>query len=199
VLADRLIRALESDDKSECVLNYSILHGLDAEPLPRRSKELIEQWAADHPMRVFTNYPVLLPAASGADWPIPEQRKVEYYGYEYYCPKCFPVVTSDGRYEACPFAVELRRPHFRVGGDENDPSLVRENYRRFRRWVDEVLEPEARRRGVAPCVVCTKHLDGVPRPDYLGAKLAQMEKRREPKQRPSNCAGGGGEGSSAAG
>jgi hypothetical protein len=166
VLAERLIRALESDDRSECVLNYSIWHGIDAEPIPPRAKEIIEKWVAGHPMRIFTNYPVLFPVANGAQFDIPQSRKVEYYGYEYYCPKCFPVLTSEGKFEACPFAVELRKPHFQLGGAGDDASAVNENYRRFRKWVDDVLIPEARNRQIAPCKVCNNHLDGLQTPDY---------------------------------
>lgn len=172
VLAERLIRALESDDRSECVLNYSIWHGVDADPIPARAKEMIEQWAADHPMRVFTNYPVLFPVANGAEFDIPQNRKVEYYGYDYYCPKCFPVLTSEGRFEACPFAVELGKPHFRIGGGGDDSNVVNENYRRFRKWVDGVLIPEARRRQITPCKVCNYHLDGLQTPDYLPGRAA---------------------------
>jgi hypothetical protein len=167
VLAERLIRALDYDARSECVLNYSIWHGIDAEPLPPRARELIKQWAADHPMRIFTNYPVLFPVANGAQFDIPQSRKVEYYGYEYYCPKCFPVLTSEGKFEACPFAVELGKPHFRIGGASNAPGVVNENYRRFRKWVDDVLIPEARSRQVAPCKVCNYYLDGLQTPDYV--------------------------------
>ncbi|HEX8183533.1 MAG TPA: hypothetical protein VF747_02240, partial [Blastocatellia bacterium] len=70
------------------------------------------------------------------------------------------------KFEACPFAVELRKPHFQLGGAGDDASAVNENYRRFRKWVDDVLIPEARNRQIAPCKVCNNHLDGLQTPDY---------------------------------
>ena len=45
VRARALIRVLDSDPRTEAVLNYSIYLGRDAEPLPERAKDLLEAWA----------------------------------------------------------------------------------------------------------------------------------------------------------
>ena len=46
VRAEKLIEILESDARSEAVLNYSIYHGRDAEPLPEHARTRLESWAA---------------------------------------------------------------------------------------------------------------------------------------------------------
>jgi hypothetical protein len=40
------------------------------------------------------------------------------------------------------------------------------NYRTFRRWVDEVLDPAARERGVTSCEMCHRHRDALEPPRY---------------------------------
>jgi hypothetical protein len=40
------------------------------------------------------------------------------------------------------------------------------NYRQFRRWVDEVLDPAARTRAVTSCEMCHRHLAELPAPAY---------------------------------
>ena len=65
--ADELIEILDSDARSEAVLNYSIYHGRDAEPLPlhaagrarRRGQRRIRS-------RIFQGYKVLFHAGAGA-------------------------------------------------------------------------------------------------------------------------------------
>ena len=58
----------------------------------------------------------------------------------------FPVLTTKGRFHACPFAAEIDAPHFDLGRAGTAPAAVRENYRTFLRWVDETLDPAARER-----------------------------------------------------
>jgi hypothetical protein len=65
----------------------------------------------------------------------------------------------------------LGKRHFRMGGAADDSRVVSENYRRFRKWVDDVLIPEARRRQITPCKVCNYHLDGLETPDYLPGQV----------------------------
>src|SRR5206468_3941547 len=49
VLAERLIALLEADEQCEAVLNYSILHGRDAEPLPRAAYRRLADYARRPP------------------------------------------------------------------------------------------------------------------------------------------------------
>jgi MoaA/NifB/PqqE/SkfB family radical SAM enzyme len=158
VQADKLITILDSDPRTEAVLNYSIFHGRDAEPLPSVAKARLEAWAAAHRGRLFKGYKVLFHAGGGAAEAFARDREAEYHGMSNGCVRCFPVLTTRGRFHACPFAAEIDAPHFDLGGAGNDPSVVHENYRRFLRWVDETLDPAARERGVSSCEMCHRHL-----------------------------------------
>ena len=72
--------------------------------------------------------------------------------------RCFPVLTTKGRFHACPFAAEIDSPHFDLGGSGPLRRPVFGNYRTFLRWVDEMLDPAARERGVSSCEMCHRHL-----------------------------------------
>jgi hypothetical protein len=158
VQAEKLIAILESDPRTEAVLNYSIFHGRDAEPLPAAAKTKLEHWAAAHPGRLFKGYKVLFHAGGGAVEEFDRDREAEYHGMSTGCVRCFPVLTTKGRFHACPFAAEIDAPHFDLGGAANDPALVRENYRRFLDWVDDTLDPAARERGISSCEMCHRRL-----------------------------------------
>jgi MoaA/NifB/PqqE/SkfB family radical SAM enzyme len=158
VQAEKLIAILESDERTEAVLNYSIFHGRDAEPLPAAAKTRLEAWAAARPGRLFKGYKVLFHAGGGAAEEFDRDREAEYHGMSTGCVRCFPVLTTKGRFHACPFAAEIDAPHFDLGGAANDPALVHENYRRFLSWVDSTLDPAARERGVSSCEMCHRHL-----------------------------------------
>jgi hypothetical protein len=162
VLAERLIRVLESDERSEAVLNYSILSGRDADPLPPRALARLEEWARAHPNRLFKGYKVLYHAGAGAGACYDRDREAPYHGLGTGCVRCFPVLTSTGRFHACPFAAEIDAPHFDLGRVGADPDAVRANYTTFLRWVDEVLDPAARGRGISSCEMCHRHLGELP-------------------------------------
>lgn len=163
VKADRLLAILDSDARSEAVLNYSIYHGRDAEPLPTHAKERLESWSRAHPGRLFQGYKVLFHAGSGADETFDRDREADFHGLGRGCVRCFPVVTTKGRFHACPFAAEIDAPHFDLG---REPSEVFARYRGFRRWIDDVLDPAARARGVSSCEMCHRHLDELPVADF---------------------------------
>ena len=74
------------------------------------------------------------------------------------CVRCFPVLTTRGRFHACPFAAEIAAPHFDLGVVGSDPATVFANYATFLRWVDDTLDPAARERGVSSCEMCHRHL-----------------------------------------
>jgi hypothetical protein len=166
VKADRLIALLESDPRSEAVLNYSIYHGRDAEPLPAHAKARLEAWAAAHPGRLFQGYKVLFHAGAGAKRAFDRDREADFHGLGRGCVRCFPVLTTAGRFHACPFAAEIDSPHYDLGRVGTAPDVVFGNYRTFRRWVDEVLDPAARARDVSSCEMCHRHLAELPAPAY---------------------------------
>jgi len=166
VKADRLIAILESDERSEAVLNYSIYHGRDAEPLPAHAKARLEAWAAVHPGRLFQGYKVLFHAGAGARMRYDADREADFHGLGRGCVRCFPVLTTKGRFHACPFAAEIDAPHYDLGRAGTDPRVVFANYRTFRRWVDEVLDPAARERDVTSCEMCHRHLEALEPPRY---------------------------------
>lgn len=165
VKANRLIEILESDQRSEAVLNYSIYHGRDAEPLPEHARLALEDWARLHANRIFQGYKVLFHAGAGADQAFDRDREADFHGLGRGCVRCFPVLTSQGRFHACPFAVEIDSPHYDLGGVGTDPSEVFRRYRGFRRWIDDTLDPEARRRGISSCELCHSHLAELPLPE----------------------------------
>lgn len=166
VKADKLISILDSDPRSEAVLNYSIYHGRDAEPLPAHAQAALETWAGAHPNRIFQGYKVLFHAGAGAEHVYDRDREADYHGLGTGCVRCFPVLTSKGRFHACPFAAEIDAPHYDLGCVGTAPETVFRNYRTFRRWIDEVLDPAARARGASSCEMCHRHLGELPAPEY---------------------------------
>ncbi len=166
IKAARLLEILESDAKSEAVLNYSIYHGRDAEPLPPLAKEKLEEWSRANPGRLFQGYKVLFHAGAGAEQVYDRDREADFHGLGSGCVRCFPVLTSKGRFHACPFAAEIDSPHFDLGRVGDEPAEVLRKYRSFREWIDTDLDPLARRRGVSSCAMCHAHLDELPLPSF---------------------------------
>ena len=166
VKAERLIEILDSDARSEAVLNYSIYHGRDAEPLPAHAQQRLEAWARANPNRMFQGYKVLFHAGAGTQSTYDRHREADYHGLGTGCVRCFPVLTSKGRFHACPFAAEIDAPHYDLGRVGTDPATVFRNYRTFRGWIDAVLDPAARARGVSSCEMCHRHLKELPVPTY---------------------------------
>ncbi len=162
IQADKLIRILESDARSEAVLNYSIFHGRDAEPIPDHARVKLEAWSSLHPNRIFKGYKVLFHAGAGTDLNFERDREANFHGVGTGCVRCAPVLTSRGRFHACPFAAEIDAPHFDLGEVGSEPTAVLEDYRRFLGWVDGVLDPAARDRGVSSCEMCHRHLNELP-------------------------------------
>jgi hypothetical protein len=167
VKAAALIGILDSDPRSEAVLNYSIYHGRDAEPLTARAKEQLEHWAVAHPGRLFQGYKVLFHAGAGARLAYDRDREAGYHGMSTGCVRCFPVLTTKGKFHACPLAAEIDSPHYDLGSIGTDPDKVFENYRRFRNWADETLDPAARARGISSCEMCHKFLAELRAPEYV--------------------------------
>ena len=171
VKADTLLAMLDSDAHSEAVLNYSIYHGRDAEPLPTHAKAQLEEWARAHPNRLFQGYKVLFHAGSGAEQRFDRDRESAFHGLSRGCVRCFPVLTSRGKFHACPFAAELDAPHYALGAVGSDPRAVLADYRAFRRWVDDVLDPAAEARDISSCEMCHKHIRELPLPQFGAAAV----------------------------
>lgn len=157
IQAGRVIELLESDDRVEAVLNYSILHGEGAEPIPEPALEKLKKYAEGHPNRIYCSHQDLVPIGRGFD-----RRKPARGDFEGGCARCRPVVTTRGCLHACPFAVEFESPHYDLGDISTPEATAQANYRKFLRWVDDVLEPAAGEKGLHPCQVCHKHRGELP-------------------------------------
>jgi hypothetical protein len=163
VKAQTLIRLLESDPKSEAVLNYSIYLGRDADPLPAHAKACLESWSRAHPQRLFSGYKVLYHAGAGAAMTFDHDREPAYHAQQN-CLLCFPVLKATGEFHACPFAIENPAPHFRLGDLTTQARTLFDNYQKFRTWATTVLDPAAQARQVTSCAMCQQHLAELP--DY---------------------------------
>lgn len=187
VRADRLLRALESDVRVDAVLNFSILHGEDAEPLPPAALAQLRAFALAHPNRIYSSHAGVFPFGRGADFAdhvghdhvtdrmhtsiekkmaigqldASTAAEVEARGFRV-CPRCRPVVGTDGKHHACPFAVESKMPHFDLGTVGDPDGAVLERFQAFLDWIDDTLEPEAERLQTHPCLVCTHGLEKLP-------------------------------------
>jgi hypothetical protein len=128
----------------------------------------LEAWATAHPNRIFQGYKILFHAGAGADGTFDRDRESDFHGLGQGCVRCFPVLTSQGRFHACPFAAEVDAPHYDLGRVGSDPQTVVANYRAFRTWVDETLDPAARARGISSCEMCHKHLAQLPVAEFGG-------------------------------
>lgn len=173
IQCERLIAMLESDRRSEAVLNYSIYHGRDAEPLPAHAKQRLEAWAEANPDRLFQGYKILFHAGAGASEAFAADRESDFHGLGTGCVRCFPVLTSRRRFHACPFATEIDSPHYDLGKVGDQPATVFARYRRFREWIDTVLDPEAKHRGISSCEMCHRHLSELPLPQQPEESEAQ--------------------------
>ena len=188
ILADRVIKILEADIRSDVVLNYSILHGVDAEPIPPKSLHKLKEYAEVNPNRIFSSHAGVFPFGRGVEFvaKVGENHVVERMHTSFdkkmeigemtketaeeieqknfrQCPRCRPALRTDGKFHACPFAVESNEPHFHLGKlGEDSGETVLENYQKFLDWIGATLEPEAERLEVHPCQVCTYKLDTLP-------------------------------------
>ena len=150
-------RVLDSDPRTEAVLNYSIYLGRDAEPLPERARDLLDAWARAHPLRLFTGYKVLYRVGAAVGQPLDRDREAAYHAQSS-CLLCFPVLRSTGEYHACPFAIENPAPHYRLGDLSTSPAEINANYRRFRTWARHTLDPAARAQNLTSCEMCQRHV-----------------------------------------
>ncbi len=157
VQATRLVKLLEGDPNAIAVLNYSIAAGRFAPVCPAGARRRLLAFAARRPERMFLSH-------SG----IRRYAPLDTAGPEGECARCAPaLVTGTGSYvHACPFAVEQQAPHYRLAEAAAPVDLIQRNHAVFLDWVDEVLHPAARARGLHPCQVCAGHIRELPVPRY---------------------------------
>jgi hypothetical protein len=178
-----LIDLLESDPQVRVVLNYAIATGSGEKPLPASTLARLRAYHCAHPGRLFVSHDFVVPVgrrkAEGEktesrvesresrvdpERPIPNAQRLTpnaqrptsdapttYQG----CYHCYPTLTGAGRFQACPFAVEYNHAHFALGDIETPSGVIQARFARFLRWIDAVVEPEARRQGRHACEVCT--------------------------------------------
>lgn len=188
ILADRVIKILDADQKSDVVLNYSILHGVDAEPIPQIALQKLVDYASANPNRIYSSHAGVFPYGRATDFQatvgekhVLTRMKTSYNKFVeigrltretaeqiearkfHNCPRCRPALRTDGVFHACPFAVESNSPHFILGkAGETSSEIVLENYQKFLNWIDDTLEPTARALDLHPCQICTHKLADLP-------------------------------------
>ena len=178
IQAERLISILESDPPrdahpgTDCYLNPHIWEGRGAEPIPAGRRSRLEAWAVTNPGRLWLSHDDLLPVGSGSD-PDRDPSANEPRGDVGYmptelpvlppapfggqCARCYPTVMSTGRIHACAFAAEETSPRYTLGQlGETSPRQLEEARGAFLRWIDDHVEPTARRLGQLPCDVCIR-------------------------------------------
>jgi hypothetical protein len=165
IQAERLLQILESDplSKTTASLNYSIATGDGAPAMPKAALEKLQAYEAAHPGSIAIGHPDIVDSGRGVD---PFTGEAERPQDSARCPHCYPVLTTNGQFHACPFAIENSSPHFQLGNLETDAATVTENFRRFFTWLDEVHEPYARAHNLPACTVCWKHLQELPLPEF---------------------------------
>lgn len=152
IRARALLTILESDPlaNARAVLNYSIATGRGERPLPPASLRLLRDYAERYPDRLYLSHDFVIPvgrhsgAEAYADNAAPPRQ----------CFRCYPVLTSEGAFHACPFAVESAAPHFALGNTQTPSELVQTRFSRFLTWIETALEPEAARRAENACQTC---------------------------------------------
>jgi hypothetical protein len=157
VQAGRLIKLMQADPNAIAVLNYSIAAGRFAPICPSGARRQLLAFAARQPERMFLSH-------SG----IRRYAPLDTAGPEAECARCAPalVTGAESFVHACPFAVEQQAPHYRLAEAAAPVELIQRNHAAFLDWVDEVLHPAARARGLHPCQVCAGHIGELPLPQY---------------------------------
>ena len=123
--ASGCIDILDSDARSEAVLNYSIYHGRDAEPLPPHAQAAARGLGARPSESPLPGLQGPLPRRRRrrADATIATARPTSTASAPAACAasRCSP---AQGRFHACPFAAEIDAPHYDLGRVGTDPAAV---------------------------------------------------------------------------
>jgi molybdenum cofactor biosynthesis enzyme MoaA len=166
IRAEQLLQILDSDplDQTTASLNYSITTGDGAPQMPRQSLATLEAYEKSHPGAIAIGHADIVDSGRGID---PFTGEVTRPKVNHQCPHCYPVLTSKGKFHACPFAIEHQAPHFQLGTTSSDANTVIQNFQRFLHWLDTVHEPYAIQHDLPACAVCWKHLEQLPVPDFV--------------------------------
>ncbi|NJK61441.1 MAG: hypothetical protein HC921_00975 [Synechococcaceae cyanobacterium SM2_3_1] len=165
ILADRLIQVLQSDPlgRTTASLNYSITTGNGAPAMPRRSLEILLDYERMYPGSIAIGHADIVDSGRGVT---PFQGDTDRPKHSHRCPHCYPVLLTSGQFHACPFAVELKSPHFHLGDRHSPSSTVTHNFQIFLEWLDQVHEPYAKAQDLPACSVCWHHLEQLPVPEF---------------------------------
>jgi hypothetical protein len=166
IQASRLIQIMESDplNRTTASLNYSITTGNGASRMPKRALQMLEDYEAKHPGTIAIGHPAILDMGGGIKSFKGDKSRPKASSQ---CPHCYPVLTTKGQFHACPFAVEIEAPHFRLGTLDSMPEQVSQNFKLFLDWLDKVHEPFAIAHNLPACTVCQEHLQDLPTPQFL--------------------------------
>jgi hypothetical protein len=167
IQAERLLQILESDSlgKTTASLNYSITTGDGAPQMPKRSLQLLETYETEQDNAIALGHPAVLHSGRGIEAFTGETTRPQASSK---CPHCYPVLTTQGKFHACPFAVENKAPHFQLGELQTSPAHISKNFTTFLNWLDTVHEPFAVEHSLPACTVCRKHLQELPVPAFEG-------------------------------
>lgn len=166
IQAERLLQILQSDPLANTTasLNYSIATGDGAAQMPLKALALLEAYEADHPGAIAIGHPDIVDSGRGVDPFTGEETRPKANSR---CPHCYPVLTTEGKFHACPFAIENKAPHYQLGDIHTDPAIVTQNFQAFFHWLDTVHEPYAVANDLPACTVCWKHLAELPQPEWV--------------------------------
>ena len=173
IQAERLLAILASDPlgKTTASLNYSIATGDGAPQMPQASLRRLEAYETAHPGSIAIGHPDIVDSGRGSDPFTGESTRPKD---THRCPHCYPVLTTAGKFHACPFAVENAAPHFQLGDLQSTPETVTQNFAAFLHWLDEVHEPYATAQDLPACTVCWKHLEQLPIPQFADSETAPV-------------------------
>lgn len=165
ILAERLLNILEADPlhKTTASLNYSITTGDGALPIPATALHILEDYERTHPNTIAIGHPDIVDAGHGVD---PFTGTSSRPKNSHKCPRCYPVLKTDGTFHACPFAVENNAPHFHLGNLSTPTITIAENFQTFLQWLDTVHEPFALEHDIPACTLCRDHLHTLPTPSF---------------------------------
>jgi hypothetical protein len=174
ILAQQLLNILEADPSHNTTasLNYSITTGDGATPIPTHALQILEDYEKNYPNSITIGHPDIVDAGRGID-PFtgsPSRPKTTHI-----CPRCYPVLKSDGSFHACPFAVENSAPHFHLGDLNTTPSQIVENFQTFLHWLDVIHQPFALSHNLNACSVCHNHLHQLSTPRLLKQKMENQQ------------------------
>ncbi len=170
IQAEHLLQILESDPlgTTTASLNYSIATGDGAPPMPQKSLAVLESYEINHPGAIAIGHADIVDSGRGID---PFTGEVTRPKINHQCPHCYPVLTTEGKFHACPFAIENQAPHFQLGHTSDEAATVTQNFETFLHWLDTVHEPYAVHHDLPACTVCWHHLDQLPTPDFARPAL----------------------------